>query len=153
MKRAALVLLAAPLLAAFTPFASGKTVCATCPPPSGADVVVLKGGERVWGSVTAKNADYYVVRRNGEVRAAELTEVDKIEWHGGLAPGALTSKDQIRTKGGVVLDGKLVEEEPGRYLVIEMASVRYVVWMEQIRDVHKLGNRYTPKPAPAAAAQ
>lgn len=140
------LLLLAPLLLAFTPFTPVPNVCPTCAPPSATDVVVLKSGTRVTCNVVAQNADYYVLRWHGEVRSAEKAEVEKIEWHGAHAN--LTGKDQIRTKSGVVLDGKIVEEQPGRLLVLEMSGLKYVVWFDLIQDVHKNGGRYTLPPAP-----
>ena len=142
----ALVLLA-PLTMAFTPFTAVPNVCPTCAPPSATDVVVLKSGERVTCNVSAHNADYYVLRWHGQVRAVENAEVEKIEWHG--AHGNLTAKDQIRVKNGVVLDGKIIEEQPGRLLVLEMNGLKYVVWADLIQDAHKGGSRYTLAPAPS----
>ena len=141
----ALVLLA-PLTMAFTPFSPVPNVCPTCAAPSATDVVVLKSGARVTCNVVAQNADYYVLRWHGEVRSAEKSEVEKIEWHGAHAN--LATKDQIRTTSGVVLDGKIVEEQPGRLFVLEMSGLKYVVWFGLVKDAHKSGGRYTLPPAP-----
>jgi hypothetical protein len=142
----AAALVVAPLCTAFTPFSTVGNVCPTCAPPSAADVVVLTSGERIACNVVAQNADYYTLRWHGEVRSAEKAEVAKIEWHG--AHPNLQAKDQIRTKSGVVLDGKIVDEQAGRFLIIEMNGLKYVVWAEQLKDAHKAGSRYSLPAAP-----
>lgn len=142
----ALALVLAPLCMAFTPFSTVTNVCPTCPPPSSADVVVLKSGQRVACNVVAQNADYYTLRWHGEVRSAEKAEVEKVEWHG--AHPNLQAKDQVRTTGGVVLDGKIVDEQAGRFLVIDMNGLKYIVWADQLKDAHKAGTRYTLPAAP-----
>lgn len=140
----AVVVGALPFVVAMKPFGDVKTVCATCSVPASWDTVVMKSGTRLPCIVVAKNADYYVLKRYGELRAAELDEVTRVEWHGGSTPSALASQDQLRLANGTVLTGKIVAEEPGRWLQLEMGTRTYVVWQTELKDAHKAGVRYKP---------
>lgn len=146
--RVAPLLVALPFIVAMKPFSGVKTVCATCSPPAGWDVVVMKGGAKLPCQVIAKNADYYVLKRYGELRTAALDEVARVEWHGGSSSSSLSTQDQLRTTGGSVFSGKINGEDPGRWLSIEMGTRTYVVWLTELLDAHKQGARYTPEPPP-----
>jgi len=125
-----------PFLAAFKPFTETTNVCPSCAGTS-PQVVVLKIGARIPCEVVAQNDDFYVLRWHSEYRAADRSEVDKIEWK-GTNPASLPLSDQIRDRDGFVYQGKIIEQNE-RYLVIEGDGFRHTLWIPQIRDVHKAG--------------
>lgn len=149
MTARALILLATfPVLAGFTPFSEVVNVCPKCPQGK-RDLVSLTAGTKVACSVVAQNNDYYVVARHGEYRAVEKGEVSSVKWRGEGGAATLGTGDQILTKGGVVLHGAIVEEQAGRYLVIQVGSLKHVVWVSQIKSAHKGGKPYEVPQAPA----
>jgi hypothetical protein len=140
---------AAPLLAGFTPFAAITNVCPQCPQLGKRDVVTFTSGAKVPCTVVAQNSDYYVLARNGELRAALKTEVSSITWRGEGGAASLGTGDQILLQNGVVLHGAIVEEQAGRLIVIQVGTLKHVVWHSQVKSVHKAGKPHTLE-APAA---
>jgi len=137
MLRRGIPALAVPLLAAFTPFTETPNVCPSCA-VSSAHVVVLKSGDRIPCEVVAQNDDFYVLKWHSEYRAAERSEVDKIDWK-GTDPASLPSGHQIRDRDGVLYHGKIIDRND-RFLIIEGDGFRHTVWIPQIRDVHRGGH-------------
>jgi hypothetical protein len=136
-----LPLLALPLLPAlwgFTPFTPVRNVCPRCSGPK-TDVVKLTSGATLACTVVAQNDTYYVVSKFGELRALGKHETISIKWAsggGGPKPGV---GDQVLLRNGVVLNGSVVDEQAGRYLVVQVGSSRHVVWFSQIQSLHKAG--------------
>ena len=137
-----LPLLALPLwavLSGFTPFTAVQSVCPGCP-KGRSDEVKLISGETLRCQVLAQNDDYYVVTRFGEHRAVMKNEIASIKW-AVEGTGAKVGGDQVLLKNGVVLHGSVVEQQSGRWLMIEVGSARHVVWLSQIQRLHRAGRQ------------
>jgi len=146
-KSIAILLLLLPAGMGFTPFTEVTNVCPACPQGK-RDLITLTSGTKVACSVVAQNSDYYVVARHGEYRAVEKSEVSSVKWRGEGGAATRGTGDQILQKNGVVLHGAIVEEQAGRYLVIQVGSLKHVVWVGQIKSAHKGGKPYEiPQPA------
>jgi len=131
-----------PLLAGFTPFTQVTNVCPACRRPQ-TDVVQLTSGEQIACRVVAQNDDYYVLQRNGELRAAFKSEIASLKWKGGAGAASLGTGDQILQQNGVVLHGAVLQEQAGRYYVIQVGTIKHTVWASQVKSVHKAGKRVT----------
>jgi hypothetical protein len=136
-----LVFLLVPLSYGFTPFTAVMNVCPTCL-ASKQDVVSLTSGQQISCTVLAQNDDYYIITVHGEHRLVTKSEVGAVTWKKSGGPTSLGTGDQILTKNGVVLHGSITEEERGRFFVIQVGSLRHVVWNAQITSVHKGGHAY-----------
>lgn len=132
-----LVLPLLPALCGFTPFTPVRNVCPRCPKPK-TDVVKLASGATLACTVIAQNDSYYVVSQFGELRPLGKHETISIKWASGSGPRPGVG-DQVLLKKGVVLHGSVVEEQAGRYLVVQVGSARHVVWFSQIQSLHKAG--------------
>lgn len=143
---AAIVLALAFFVSGFTPFTRVKNVCPNCPGPK-TDVVILSNGMRVPCNLVAQNLSYYVIERHGEYRAVLKTEVASVEWKDSGGPANLGTGDQILLTNGVVLHGAITAEKQGLYFEIQVGSLRHVIWVSQIRTVHRGG---TPYPIPTS---
>jgi len=139
------LLLALPLslpLLGFTPFSEVSNVCPKCPPAK-TDLVVLVSGTKIACRVLAQNDDYYVLSRHGEQRAVMKAEVSKVKWRSADGASSLGTGDQILQKNGVVLHGAVVEEGGGRFYVIQVGTIKHVVWVSQIQSLHRAGKAVT----------
>lgn len=131
------------LLCGFTSFTQVRNVCPTCPKTTKTDVVLLSSGMRLECSVVAQNAEYYVLERYGELRAALKTEVKSIQWKAKAgAPTNLNIGDQILTTNNVVYHGTITGEQKGRYFEIQVGTRKHLVWYSQIKSVHRGGAPY-----------
>ncbi len=143
----AILIAALPFTLGMTPFTEVTNVCPGCPQGK-RDIVALTSGTKVACTVVAQNNDYYVVARHGEYRAVEKNEVSSVKWRGEGGAATLGTGDQILTKSGNVLHGAIVEEQAGRFLVIQVGTLKHVVWLSQIKSAHKGGKPYDlPQPA------
>ena len=143
-------LTAALMLCGFTSFTPVKNICPTCPKTQKVDVVLLTTGLRLECSVLARNNDYYVLERYGELRAALKSEVKSIEWKNKTAPPNLTVGDQILTTNNVVYHGTVTGEQKGRYFEIKVGTRKHLVWYSQVKSVHRGGQLYQFRAAPVA---
>ena len=96
----------------FRPFTDLGSVCPTCPPPAG-DVVALKSGQKLHGTVIAVNSAFYTLARFGEVRTIGRGEVAKVTWLRGSQPSGIDKLDQIIFKNGDVLTGRITPQSWG----------------------------------------
>jgi hypothetical protein len=140
-RQGAAVLVAALALCGFTPFTEVRNVCPRCPGPE-ADRVVLKSGAELACKVVAQNVDSYIVERFGELRAVNKQQVASLKLREQVKVDE--SADQVVLKSGVVFSGRLVDEDKGRFFVVEMAGRRYVAWISTVRAVYKAGERHFP---------
>ena len=49
--------------------------------------------------------------------------------------------DQILLKNNVVLHGTIVEQQPGRLVVIRVGAGRHIVWFGQMQRLHRNGQQ------------
>ncbi len=126
----------------FTPFTAVVNVCPKC--PISADELTLTSNLKVSCRVVAQNNEYYVISRHGEYRAVKKAEIAAVKWRGAGGPSSLGTGDQILLKNGAVFHGAILERKKGRYYVIQVGSLKHVIWNSQIKSVHKGGLPYTP---------
>jgi hypothetical protein len=151
------LVLAAVALAGFTPFTEVQNVCPTCEHPEYRDIVVLREGGNVWCNVVADNDEYYVLERHGELRAAQKSEVRKVEWGRGRGAESVGAGDQILLKNNVLYHGTILSEDPGTSFLIETPNGKQKPAVSAIASVHKAKRAYSfklaPAPPPAPAAK
>jgi hypothetical protein len=104
--------------------------------------VTLASGQRIPCSVMAQNSNYYVISRYGELRALEKSEVTAVKWKNPTEAQSLGTGDQILTKTGVVLHGAILDQQQGRYFIIQVGAFKHTVWSSQIQSVHKAGQPF-----------
>ncbi len=138
--RRCLLLPLLPALFGFTPFTTVSNVCPSCPKRK-TDEVKLTSGLTLACKIVAQNDSYYVVTRFGELRAVMRNEIASIKWADESKGAQLSTGDQVLLKNGVVLHGSIVEQQPGRLLVIQVDSSRHIVWFGQIDKLHRNGQQ------------
>ena len=139
------------VLCGFTPFTEVKSVCPSCPRPK-TDQVKLASGEVLACKVIAQNDDYYVAVRFGELRAIMKSEISSIKWAAEGKGVKLPNGDQILLKNNVVLHGTIVEQQPGRLVVIRVGAGRHIVWFGQMQRLHRNGQQQDLAAAAAPAS-
>lgn len=154
MTRWSLLLIGLPLsvlLLGFTPFTPVTNVCPACPTAK-TDVVAFTSGLKVACTVVAQNSDFYVLERFGEYRHALKTEVAQVEWKDPAGSSTVGTGDQILTKNNVLYHGSIIQEQQGRYFIIQVGGLQHTIWHSQIRNVYKGGTAYTFESAASAPA-
>ncbi len=127
----------------FESFSEVENVCPDCDRPP-ADEVALRGGETIRGTIVAKNEDFWVVERYGEVRGIPEGEVESTSFEDDSRPSDLQSQDQIVLKNGHVLTGEITDEsdEPPHYEIeSSVLDVSYVVFKEEAKALYRGGSK------------
>lgn len=127
------------VLSGFRPFTPVKDVCPTCKRGK-SDVVVLVSGARIRCKVIAQNADYYVIAYLGEYRFVAKTHVSSVEWKTSESH-VRQSGDQVILKNGLVLHGRIVEINAGRFVRLTMGKYTYIAWKAQTEAVYRAGKK------------
>ena len=149
-----LILAALPLcllLWGFIPFTPVTNVCPTCPKAK-TDIVVMVTGQSVVCSVVAQNDHFYVLEYFGEYRAALKTEVSKVEWKDPNGAAAIGTGDQLLTRNNILYHGSIVQEEPGRFFIIQVGNLQHTIWSSQVQNAYKGGTPYAFVGGPTAPA-
>lgn len=144
-----LMLVGLPLLLlqlGFTPFTPVTSVCPTCAVM--ADEITLTSGTRVFCRVVAMNDDYYVVSSHGELRLVQKSEITSLKWKDKHGAVNVAIGDQVLLKDGSVRHGAIVEEQQGRYLVMQVGAMKHILWYTQIQSVHRAGKLQPPSGGP-----
>ncbi|MBA2663716.1 MAG: hypothetical protein H0U74_15620 [Bradymonadaceae bacterium] len=125
----------------FKAFSDVTSVCPQCEPPA-SDVLTLRDGREVRGTVVAINPAFYTVSRYGEVRTIPRNDVQSVKWEKGSQPAGLDALDQIVLKNGHVLTGNIVvtNEKPAYYQIKSSTlEYTYTVFVTQAAKVFKKG--------------
>ena len=128
----------------FRPWSDVTNVCPTCEQPPG-DVITLRNGNQVEGTIRAINPVFYTLERFGEVRTVPTGEVRSVEWKRGSQPDGLESLDQIVLVNGHILTGRIVEDnDRPPYFKLEGSYMdyTYTVFKSQARMVFRDGREY-----------
>lgn len=128
----------------FRPWSDVSDLCPTCEQPAG-DVITLRNGEQVKGTIRAINPVFYTLERYGEVRTVPTRNVRLVEWKRGSQPSGLDSLDQIVLLNGHVLTGQIiVDNDRPPYFKLESSYLdyTYTVFKSQIQMVIRDGEEY-----------
>jgi hypothetical protein len=127
----------------FKPFDEVPSTCPTCP-QKGYDKITLKEGPVVLAVVVAENSMFYVLAKFGELRAVAKDLVASVERN-PEADRPKGHEDQLLTKGGLVLSGKVVADDAATGYV-EFATVGCANHMKVLKSmvsvIFKAGKLY-----------
>lgn len=129
----------------YEPFSEVENVCPDCEKPA-ADEIALDSGETIRGTIVAKNEDFLVVERYGEVQAIPNDKVKSMSFEDGSRPSKLESQDQIVLPNGHVLTGEIVDQsdKPGHFqLESSILDVSYVVFQKKAEALYRGGSKET----------
>jgi hypothetical protein len=128
----------------FRPWSDVTNVCPSCEQPPG-DVITLRNGNTVQGTIRAINPVFYTVERFGEIRTVPTGDVRDVEWKRGSQPSGLDDLDQIVLLNGHVLTGRIiVDNDRPPYFKIESSYLdyTYTVFKSQAQMVFRDGREY-----------
>ena len=128
----------------FRPWSDVTNLCPSCEQPPG-DVLTLRNGNTVEGTIRAVNPVFYTLERFGEIRTVPTGEVRSVEWKRGSQPSGLDNLDQIVLLNGHVLTGRImVDNDRPPYFKIESSFLEYTytVFKSQVRMVFRDGREY-----------
>lgn len=128
----------------FRSWSDVTNVCPSCEQAVG-DVVTLRNGNTVQGTIRAINPVFYTLERFGEIRTVPTSDVRSVEWKRGSQPSGLDNLDQIVLKNGHVLTGRImVDNDRPPYFKIESSFLEYTytVFKSQIQMVFRDGREY-----------
>ncbi len=130
----------------FRSFTEVDNVCPDNCEPVPFDTITLQNGDEVRAHIVAKNPDFFVLERFGEVRALPQSRVQSTSWAEEGPPSNLSNQDQIVLDNGHVLTGSVVDEsdEPG-HLQLDSSIVAnsYVVFKQEAASVYRGGDKET----------
>lgn len=129
----------------YEPFSEVENACPDCDKPA-ADEITLDNGETIRGTIVAKNDDFWVVERYGEVRAIPNGKIKSTSFEDGSRPSNLESQDQIVLPNGHVLTGEIVDEsdKPGHFQIeSSILNVSYVVFKKKAQALYRGGSKKT----------
>lgn len=139
--------------AQFKPFKDVENVCPDCETGPEFDVVEMNDGLKVRAKVIAENADFFVLERFGETRAAPKSGVAAIQWAEGSKPANLNSQDQIVLNNGHVMTGEVVDEsdKPGHLqLKSSVGDFSFVIFKTEAESLYRQGKKTTIEMAESA---
>lgn len=128
----------------FRAWSDVTNVCPSCEQPPG-DVITLRNGDTVQGTIRAINPVFYTLERFGEIRTVPAGDVRSVEWKRGSQPSGLDDLDQIVLVNGHVLTGRIiVDNDRPPYFKIESSFLdyTYTVFKSQAQMVFRDGREY-----------